>query len=101
MAKKQLPKTEYELKQLVRRVTATTHDLDLAITMRTLRLVFDFSAEDFNLFAESYKALMDEVADGRSTVPQEIRATKELIGISPKDLLACERIVEKDGTGNG
>lgn len=64
-----------------------TNYLNLAIMIRTLYQVYGWRKKRISDFLESYIALMQEVADSRSTVPQFVHDTKELTGIDVKKLL--------------
>lgn len=58
-----------------------TNELNLAITLRTLKSIFGFGNKRLATFLESYMVLMEEVQDSRLTVPQAVEEAKEITGI--------------------
>ena len=62
--------------------------LSLAVHLRTVCMVEGRNEEDIANYMESYVVLMDEIAEGRTSVRQFIRDTKKLTGYDPEELLA-------------
>lgn len=61
--------------------------LNMAIVIRTLWTEYGWRDKRIARFVEGYLALMQEVADGRSTVQREIADCKELTGVNVKALI--------------
>lgn len=61
--------------------------LNMAIVIRTLWTEYGWRDKRIARFVEGYLALMQEVADGRSTVQREITDCKELTGVDVKALI--------------
>lgn len=64
-----------------------TNELNLAITLRTLKSIFGFGNKRLATFLESYMVLMEEVQDRRLTVSQAVKEAEEIAGINIKELL--------------
>ena len=62
--------------------------LSLAVHLRTVCLAEGRNDEAIANYMESYVVLMDEIAEGRTSVRQFIRDTKKLTGYDPEELLA-------------
>ena len=62
--------------------------LSLAVHIRTMYLVEGWSGEEMADYMESYAVLMDEIAEGRTSVRQFIRDTKKLTGYDVEAFLA-------------
>ena len=73
-------------------VTQTNY-VNLAIMVRTLHMVYDWTKEELLEFCEAYVALVGEFGDHRTGVAQFVRDTEKLTGIDVKKLLdeAVER----------
>ena len=61
--------------------------LNMAIVVRTLWTEYGWRDKRIARFVEGYLALMQEVADGRSTVQREIADCKALTGVDVKKLI--------------
>lgn len=61
--------------------------LNMAIVIRTLWTEYGWKDKRIARFLEGYLALMQEVADGRRKVWQEIEDCKNLTGVDVKKLL--------------
>lgn len=61
--------------------------LNMAIVVRTLWTEYGWRDKRIAKFIEAYLALMQEVADGRSTVQREIADCKALTGVDVKALI--------------
>ena len=59
----------------------------MAIVVRTLWTEYGWRDKRIARFVEGYLALMQEVADGRSTVQREIADCKALTGVDVKKLI--------------
>lgn len=68
-------------------IVAQSNYLCLAVTVRNLKMVYDWDKEQLDEFCEGYAALMAEVGSRRTNIPQFIRDTKILTGIDVKKLL--------------
>lgn len=75
-------------------IVKVTNYLNLAIMVRTLATVYDWSREQLDEFMESYLALMQETADHRVSIKQSIQDTKDITGIDVAELLdkSCEEV---------
>ena len=73
-------------------VTQTNY-VNLAIMVRTLQMVYDWTKEELLEFCEAYVALIDEFGSHRTNVSQFIRDTEKLTGIDVKELL--DKAVER------
>ena len=73
-------------------VTQTNY-VNLAIMVRTLQMVYDWTKEELLEFCEAYVALVGEFGDHRTGVAQFIRDTEKLTGIDVKELL--DKAVER------
>ncbi len=61
--------------------------LNMAIVVRTLWTEYGWRDKRIAKFIEAYLALIQEVADGRSTVQREIADCKVLTGVDVKALI--------------
>lgn len=68
-------------------VIESENQLNFAIMVRTLYMVYDFSKEQLDEFCESYIALLEEIHDRRATVTEFVRDTKALCGIDVAKLV--------------
>ncbi len=68
-------------------IVEDTNYLNLAIFIRVLNKDFGFGKKRLQTALESYLALMEEVADRRATVQDQIVATKVLTGIDCREFL--------------
>ena len=68
-------------------VIESANQLNFAIMVRTLYMVYDFSTEQLDEFCESYIALLEEIADRRATVTEFVKDTKQLCGIDVAKLV--------------
>ncbi len=62
-------------------------ELNFAITIRNLIMVFDFTPEQLNIFCEGYAALMDEVDDKRCSIKDFVDDTTNMTGVDVQELL--------------
>ena len=76
-----------EREELIGRVTEMANQLNFAIMVRTLFMVYDFNKEQLDEFCESYIALLEETVDHRATVNEFVRDTKALCGIDVAELV--------------
>lgn len=76
-----------EREELIGRVTEMANQLNFAIMVRTLFMVYDFNKEQLDEFCESYIALLEEIVDHRATVNEFVRDTKALCGIDVAELV--------------
>lgn len=76
-----------EREELIGRVTEMANQLNFAIMVRTLFMVYDFDKAKLDEFCESYIALLEEIADRRATVNEFVRDTKALCGIDVAELV--------------
>lgn len=67
-------------------VTQTNY-VNLAVMVRTLKMVYGWNLEQLDEFCEAYLALIDEFSSKRSSVSGFIRDTEALTGINVKTLL--------------
>lgn len=65
-------------------IVANTNYLNLAIFIQVLKLDFGFGEKRLKRAMESYLALMQEVADKRTTVNGAIRNAKAITGIDSR-----------------
>lgn len=68
-------------------IVEDTNYLNLAIFIRVLNKDFGFGKKRLQTALESYLALMEEIADRRATVQDQITATKVLTGIDCREFL--------------
>lgn len=68
-------------------IVEDTNYLNLAIFIRVLKKDFGFGKKRLQTALESYLALMEEIADRRATVQDQITATKVLTGIDCREFL--------------
>ena len=68
-------------------VIEAANQLNFAIMVRTLYMVYDFSKEQLDEFCESYIVLLEEIHDRRATVTEFVRDTKALCGIDVAKLV--------------
>ena len=76
-----------EREELIGRVTEMANQLNFAIMVRTLFMVYDFDKAKLDEFCESYIALLEETVDHRDTVNEFVRDTKALCGIDVAELV--------------
>jgi hypothetical protein len=68
-------------------VIENANQLNFAIMVRTLYMVYDFDKAKLDEFCESYIALLEEIADHRATVTEFVKDTKQLCGIDVAKLV--------------
>ena len=76
-----------EREELIGRVTEMANQLNFAIMVRTLFMVYDFDKAKLDEFCESYIALLEEIHDRRATVTEFVKDTKSLCGIDVAKLV--------------
>lgn len=68
-------------------VIEAANQLNFAIMVRTLYMVYDFDKAKLDEFCESYIALLEEIHDRRATVTEFVKDTKSLCGIDVAKLV--------------